>query len=388
MARPRSKRLVRLTLFVAMLGVLAAIPAEAMAKRGDVRVMTRNVYLGADLGPGLGASNFQELVNAAGVILNEVDSNDFGVRAKGLAAEIRDRKPHLVGLQEAALWRTAPCTNSPIPPSATTVRWDFIDLLMKELNRGKKRYRLAVAQPEFDFEIYVNQDGNEQTAAPGCQFGAELNGRLTMRDAILVKRGVKTRRARGDAFDTLLQVRPAGVPVNVTRGWTSVEARVRGAGRFKFVNTHLEAFDNQERNGTNDGESVGNGEVRQAQARELIARDGPARSKLRTILLGDFNSDVRTEVKPGDSLAYRALLAAGFVERSTFRIMSCCLNTSDMPVSGGGKLSDFDHIVDHVMTNSPRKVRFRRGAVTGRQPVNGFWNSDHAGLFSLLNLRR
>jgi endonuclease/exonuclease/phosphatase family metal-dependent hydrolase len=379
---------IRWVLLCTAFAVLAAFPAAAVAKRGDVKVMTRNIYLGADLGPGLAAQNPQQLVNGAGVILNEVDANDFGVRARGLAAEIRQRGPHLVGLQEAALWRTQPCTNPPIPPSATTVRWDSIDLLMKELNRGKKRYRLAIAQPQFDFEIWVNQDGNEQTAAPGCPFGSELNGRLTMRDAILVKRGVKTKRARGAAFDKLLQVRPAGAPVNVTRGWTSVEARIKGAGRFKFVNTHLEAFDNQAQNGTNDGETVGNGEVRQAQARELIARGGPARSKLRTILLGDLNSDVRTEVKPGDSLAYRALLAGGFRERSRSDVMSCCLETSLMPVSGGGAFDDFDHIVDHVMTNKPRKVRFRRGAVTGRAPVNGFWNSDHAGLYSLLNLRR
>ena len=379
----------RLTLLALVFAVLAAFPAAAMAKRGDVKVMSRNVYLGADLGPGTSATSLQELVNAAGVILNEVDTNDFSVRARGLAAEIRERNPHLVGLQEVALWRTAPCTNSPIPPSATTVRWDFLQLLMTELNRGGARYRVAIAQPEFDFEVYVNQDGNEQTAAPGCPLGSELNGRLTMRDVILVKRrGVRTSGAQGAAFDTLLQVRPGGVPVNITRGWTRVVARISGVGRFNFVNTHLEAFDNQASNNTNDGETVGNGEVRQAQARELVARDGPARSKLRTILLGDLNSDVRTEVRPGDSLAYRALLAARFVERSTFRIMSCCLNTSLMPVSGGGQFSDFDHIVDHVMTNKPRKVRFRRGAVTGRQPVNGFWNSDHAGLYSLLNLRR
>jgi endonuclease/exonuclease/phosphatase family metal-dependent hydrolase len=378
----------RWVLLCTAFAVLAAFPATAAAKRGDVKVMSRNVYLGADLGPGLAAQNLQQLVNGAGVVLGEVDANDFRVRARGLAAEIRQRGPHLVGLQEAALWRTQACTANPIPPNATTVRWDYVQLLLDELNRGKKRYRLVVEQPQFDFEIFVNQDGNEQTSAPGCQFGSELNGRLTMRDAILAKRGVKTRRARGAAFDTLLQVRPAGVPVNVTRGWTRTEARIPGAGRFNFVNTHLEAFDNQAQNGTNDGSSVGNGEVRQAQARELTARGGPARSKLRTILLGDLNSDVATEVRPGDSLAYRSLLARGFRERSRSDVMSCCLETSLLTVAGGGEFDDFDHIVDHVMTNKPRKVRFRSGAVTGRAPVNGFWNSDHAGLYSLLNLRR
>lgn len=380
---------IRWVLLCTAFAVLAAFPAAAVAKRGDVKVMSRNVYLGADLGPGTSATSLQQLVNAAGVILNEVDTNDFRVRARGLAAEIRGRNPHLVGLQEVALWRTQPCTASPIPPSATTVRWDFLDLLMSELNRGKKRYRIVHSQNEFDFEVPVNQDGNEQTSAPGCPLGSEINGRLTMRDVIIAKRGgVKTSKARGAEFDTQLQVRPGGVPVNVTRGWAATEARIRGVGRFNFVNTHLEAFDNQAQNGTNDGQTVGNGEVRQAQARELVAAGGPARSKLRTILLGDLNSDVATEVKPGDSLAYRALLASGMRERSRSDIRSCCLNTSLMPVSGGGAFGDFDHIVDHVMTNKPRKVRFRSGAVVGRAPVNGFWNSDHAGLFSLLNLKR
>ena len=67
--------------------------------------MTRNIYLGADLGPGTSATNLQELVNAAGVIENEVDANMFNVRAQGLAREIRNQNPDLVGLQEAAHWR-------------------------------------------------------------------------------------------------------------------------------------------------------------------------------------------------------------------------------------------------------------------------------------------
>src|SRR5918994_1249714 len=69
----------RLTLLALVFAVLAAFPAAAMAKRGDVKVMSRNVYLGADLGPGTSATSLQELVNAAGVILNEVDTNDFSV---------------------------------------------------------------------------------------------------------------------------------------------------------------------------------------------------------------------------------------------------------------------------------------------------------------------
>jgi endonuclease/exonuclease/phosphatase family metal-dependent hydrolase len=392
-ARPRSfpaasRRLwIRLTLLAVAAAVAGAFPAAAAAKPANVKVMSRNVYLGADLGPGTTATGLQELANAAGVILSEVDQNAFATRAKGLAAEIRQRNPHLVGLQEVALWRTGPCTNIPIPPKATDVRYDFLDLLLDELNRGRNRYRAVVTQNEFDFEVYVNQDGNESTAAPGCPLGSELNGRLTMRDVILARRGgVKTSRARSDNFDTLLQVRPGGVPVDVTRGWTRVDAKVKSR-RFRFVNTHLEAFDNQAANGRNNGPDVGNGEIREAQARELFAPGGPARSKRRVILLGDLNSDVETAIRPGDERAFQSLLDADFVVRGPRDPFSCCLNSSLLTETGGGAAGDFDHIVDHILTDTPRKVRLRSSAVTGLAPVNGFWSSDHAGVFSSLRLR-
>jgi endonuclease/exonuclease/phosphatase family metal-dependent hydrolase len=362
-------------------------PSGAGAADGTkVKVMTRNLYLGADLGPGVRATNFQELVNAAGTILNEVDANKFGVRAKGLANEILKKKPHLVGMQEVALWRTGPCTKVPIPPSATKVRYDYLKQLLKRLNKDGPKYHKVVVKPEFDFEIQANTDGNEDTSAPGCPFGSELNARLTMRDAIIARNGVQTSDPRKGTFDTLLQVRPSGVEVDVTRGWTRATAKVPGAGKFTFVNTHLEAFDSAKTgNHTNKGNDVGRGRVRQAQAKELFAAGGPATGKL-VVLVGDLNSDKKTEVQVGDALAYKALLNNGFKERSTDDPLSCCLESSLLTANGGGKVSDFDHQVDHVMTNAPEKVSLFGSSVTGRNPVNGFWDSDHAGLFSTLGL--
>jgi hypothetical protein len=63
---------------------------------------------------------------------------------------------------------------------------------------------------------------------------------------------------------------------------------------------------------------------------------------------------------------------------------SCCLESSLLTSGGGGKVSDFDHIVDHVMTDTPKAIRFVRSYITGRQPVNGYWSSDHAGVVSEL----
>jgi endonuclease/exonuclease/phosphatase family metal-dependent hydrolase len=364
---------------------LVLVPA-ADAKPATVKVMTRNLYLGADLGPGMNATDLQGLVNGAGQILNQVDANNFPVRAKGLAKEIRTTTPDIVGLQEAALWRTEPCDRNPLPPAATTARYDYVASLLREVNRGKKLYRVAVVKPEFDFEVWANTDGNEATSGPNCPMGSEINGRLTMRDAILVRKGVRVASPRSGTFKTLLRVKPAGVNVDVTRGWTSIDATVHGK-KFRFVNTHLEAFDNSPNgNTTNADTTVGNGEVRQAQAKELIAAGGPARSKLPVILLGDLNSDVKTEVKPGDGLAYRALLDSKFVERSTYNPLGCCLRADVLTTAGGGKPSDFDHKVDHVMTNKPKKVKLLSSLITGRSPVNGFWDSDHAGVLSVLRV--
>jgi endonuclease/exonuclease/phosphatase family metal-dependent hydrolase len=374
-------------IFVALLALPSGAAAGTSKPKPNVRVMTRNLFLGGDLTPGTQATSLQQLVTAAGVILKQVDDNKFGVRAKGLAGEIIKANPDVVGLQEVALWRTEPCTESPLPPHAAQVRYDYLKLLLDQLNKGKRRYRTVVSQDEFDFEVWVNTDGNESTAAPGCPLGSEINGRLTMRDAILARvgGGVTTSNAKGGHFNSLLQVRPGGVATNVTRGWTRADVKLRGVPKFRFVNTHLEAFDNQPTNHVSTGADVGNGQIRELQAKELFKAGGPATGR-RVILLGDLNSDVKTEVKPGDGLAYRALLRGGFAERSTSKPLGCCLHGDLLTTSGGGKLSDFNHQVDHVMTNAPRKVRLVSSSVPGRKPVNGFWDSDHAGLFSGLIL--
>jgi endonuclease/exonuclease/phosphatase family metal-dependent hydrolase len=150
------------------------------------------------------------------------------------------------------------------------------------------------------------------------------------------------------------------------------------------VNTHLEAFDNQASNHTNQGTDVGNGKVRKAQALELIAPGGPAAGDKPVVLLGDLNSDVKTQLKPGDGAADWQLLEAGFAERSTRDPLSCCLSADVLRVGAGADVSQFDHKVDHIMTNDPGHVRRGRTAVTGRRPHNGFWDSDHAGLFTAL----
>jgi endonuclease/exonuclease/phosphatase family metal-dependent hydrolase len=341
--------------------------------------MTRNLYLGADLAPAIGAPSLEAFVAATGQILREVTANDFPTRAQGLAEEILAEKPDLVGLQEVALWRTGPPSLAPVlsgEPSATTVRYDYLQLLLDQLNKGPDRYEVVVAQDEFDLEAPgdENRVPGDGPAAEGIP-NAEINGRLTMRDVILARRGagVQTSNTQSGNFKTLLAVPILGKPLTIKRGWTATDAKVRGSDWFRFVNTHLEAFD----------PATLVPSIRALQAGELVAPGGPATGSLPVVLVGDLNSDDDT-VEPGDQQAYRVLLEAGLVERSTADPLSCCLKSSLLAKGAGGSVADFDHQVDHVMTNDPEDIELKGSEVTGLLPVNGFWDSDHAGLFSAL----
>src|SRR5919108_5681205 len=120
----------------AVAGLLAgvAVPAAAEAKRGPtVTVMTRNLFLGADLSPAIGATSIEEAIDGSGEIWRELRRTKFPKRAKPLAREIKRSKADLVGLQEVALWRKQTPSDggsrpiSPLPGAtpATTVEQDL-----------------------------------------------------------------------------------------------------------------------------------------------------------------------------------------------------------------------------------------------------------------------
>jgi endonuclease/exonuclease/phosphatase family metal-dependent hydrolase len=364
---------------VIVLAIPVAADAAQSASQGGpkVTVMTRNVFLGADLGPALGAPTLDEAIDGAGVILNEVDATNFPERAVPLAKEIKASKADLVGLQEVALWREQIPSDLGAPPSgigvpATEVRYDFLALLLQELRRIGAKYEVVRVQQEFDEELPADLDGSNAT---GGAFGAELDGRLTMRDVILAKKGGSVRlTGETDAahFTTMfVPVVGGSIPIPVERGWVSAEATIgRSSTEFRFVNTHLEAF--------------GADTIREAQAKELFAPGGPLETDKQVILVGDINSGTaaRHNVQGTDQLAFQALLDFGMTDNGA--VQSCCYSDLFDPTQV------FDHTVDHVLTKPGLEAR--KPFVTGNDPAertqSGLWPSDHGGVVSTLELEK
>jgi hypothetical protein len=263
-----SHRRLGAALVAACVALPLAVPSLASAGSStsrDVKVMTRNLYLGADLIPLATQPNREAFEKAAAERFQTVLQNDYPTRAKAIAREIRRHKPDLIGLQEAARWLRGPdgVKDGGTTP-ATQVVYDSTDILLRELQALGQRYRVVRARDWFDYE------------APTA-LGHDV--RLIQRDVILIRTNSKVKAgktfAKGfrDTFDPPTVVGVA----RQKRGYVGVDARL-GNRRFRFVTTHLEAYDPE----------IGEKQARQLLRNELASKRRPS------ILMGDFNSDPKT----------------------------------------------------------------------------------------------
>jgi hypothetical protein len=394
-ARRSSKKIATTLALAALAAPLAVAPADASTGSRpvpDVRVMTRNLYLGADImrpieavqgvDPADQLGTLVALANASETTREIVDKTDFNVRGKLLAAEIDRKRPDLVGLQEVALWRHGPLELDKVTvPNATIVDYDFLKILLADLEARGLDYR----------PVSVNRLSDVESPA----FSGPLNAptstprdvRLTMRDVILkrVGSGLTILSHHERKYSHNLSLAIAGHAMNFTRGyqWVDVRRQVNGK-RFRFINTHLEAFSS---------------DMAFAQAREMLA--GPARYPGPTIIVCDCNSDpLNGTVKPGDTMPHWApywLITGknGFsdtwlqIHQAQQGWTSGLSETVDDP-SGAG----FDHRIDMVFarTSDGGRLRAHWGWVVGTadsvvgttpaspDPTTGLWPSDHGGV--------
>lgn len=343
----------RASLCVAACLIALVLPPAADAvtpAKPDLTVMSRNLYLGADIIKLVGAQDLAGEAQLAAALHQVVDQTRYPVRVKAIAREIRRTKPDVIGLQEVARYYRGADGASHDQP-ATTPLYDWLALLRTELKALGLRYRVVVEQTELDITV------------PSAE-GYPL--RLQLGNAVLVRGGKRARVTKvkplsGRFADQLQVALPSG-PVALMRGYAGLDGTVAGQ-RFRFLDPHAEAYSPAAANG---------------QFKELLA--GPAKSrKLPTIIAGDFNSD---PADTGTDNAYKTVIAAGFVNTGR-RVDTCCQSeTVNNPVS------QLDEWIDHIVVRPRAKVL--RWDVIGETPadmIDGLWPSDHAGVVATIRLR-
>jgi endonuclease/exonuclease/phosphatase family metal-dependent hydrolase len=338
---------------VALLAIAALAPASAeAAKKPDVTVMSRNLYLGADIVKLATSQSLDDEMAQAQALHATVDQTNFPVRAKAIAAEIKKNKPDVIGLQEVARYFRGPDGVHDGVMNATTPIYDFLAILQKEIKAQGLSYKVVSQQKEFDAEVPSND-------------GYDL--RLQFGNAVLVKKGkgatVKARKAlKGTFTDQLTVPLPSGA-VTLTRGWAGMDATVAGK-KFRFIDPHAEAYSD---------------DIATNQFKELL-KTGAKSKKVTTIMSGDFNSDpTAAGARAG---GYNAVIGAGFKDTSG-RVNTCCQSetVNNLP-------SQLSQWIDHIVVRP--KVKVLKRVVVGNKPadmIQGLWPSDHAGVVAKLRLK-
>jgi endonuclease/exonuclease/phosphatase family metal-dependent hydrolase len=325
-----------------------------------ITVMSRNLYLGAELSPLFTLADPMQLPFVVASLWGDVQANDFATRAAAIAHEIAVQEPQLIGLQEVALY-------SAQAPDQPPVVLDYLALLQASLMARGLDYRVAASVDNISIELpYFT----------GSSFGM-IN--YTLRDIILARGDVQTSNAAAANYSAMLPLSVAGTPVFVPRGWTAVDATRYGT-TIRFVNTHLESF-----------HPVFNG----LQAAELMGiLAGEEKS---VVLVGDINSG------PGDPdnrPAYGIFQTAGFTDAWSSAHpgvdgFTCCFddNLSELTRTP-------DHRIDVVLFRQPRNadvgVQRVSAATVGGAPGDRVWStlagahlwpSDHLGVVATLQYR-
>ncbi len=342
-----------------------AFSSVGTSSDGEITVLTRNVYIGANIGA-IFLVDFTDpiaVVQAASAIFANVQNTRFTERAVALADEIEEGRPHLIGLQEVARFITID------PASGPTGVLDYLALLNAELlDRG------------LHYEVVRVQENTEVTLPIAIDFGTGMITEavnFTDRDVVLARSDVRILDVASGNYQAQVPVAPG---LTLKRGWIRVEAELDGQS-YNFVNTHLE------------GQALA--QVQAFQLQELL---GSVLAGLNgvTILVGDLNSDA--EAGPGDpswTPTYNTLIAQGFLDtwvlehpRGRERGFTCCHDDDlrnlrpalDERIDfvlvrdDGGSFGRLEIEVDdvEVLGDETDDLTFR----------SGLWPSDHAGLIA------
>lgn len=302
--------------------LVAPANGAAAAEPYDVTVMSRNIYLGSDVGVAL--ELLPDFPAAAQFMWDQVRATDFSKRAVRLAAEAAQERPELIGIQEATTWY---CKKYPWSKSVTV--FDFLEELIAATKQTGVGYSLASANG-----VNAYNPGYSISAIPFLTkvkdpdrfiplFGSdEVACGFTIGDAILVRDDVasKVKQVGNTEYEATYSIIPT--LMTIYRGYTWLDLQVRDS-LVRVISTHLESIW--------DEGKIPNSAL---QAEQLVADLRGAKMPL--IVMGDFNADPRdprsaTEPNPGlqpvqsDTCptagaakcnAYQTMIEAGFTNSS------------------------------------------------------------------------
>lgn len=337
-------------------GLLGGLALPSLgASSPDLTVMTRNLYVGADLFELYRAGSVAELRQIAGDLLETILGHPFSARMDAIADEIAATRPDVIGIQEGAVVRTQQPSDFSINPfpNASEVVVDLLELLGARLSARGLGYEVAAATVTSDIEI------------PADVGGHGIDVRLTDRTAILVRDGLEVNDTRAGTFDAARSISAAGLTVlTLRRGYCLAELTTAGI-RTVVATTHLESAD---------------ADIRLRQARELLERlptDRPL------VLAGDLNSG--PELSPA---AYDRLTRSFTDTHTALEVESpggTCCHDADLRNEDAQLASRIDAIlyrggleptaIQRVGTDPADRAVIERDGET--IPL---WPSDHAGV--------
>jgi len=415
------KTLLFLVLFLVALGLIVPVASANWGWPKDkVKVMTRNLYLGADIFKVVeAAENPNPLLGgldvpiAVSTMFQTVQYTNFPERAEALADEIFFLRPHLIGLQEVSTWYIQSPSDFfyPFPPHinpdqlpADTVVYDFLQILLDALAARGLNYQVAVSTAD-------NLDGgNADLELPMLTGFIEIPGypdpiptfddlRLVDRDVILVRGDVDTSNPATASYTNNVSQSVGGVEMSFTRGWTAVDAEV-GGEVYRFVNTHLEI--------SNCPYSIFR-VVQAAQMQELLTILSYEPKQI--ILAGDFNSSPEDvpglgympELLDEDCLPIEGMEEFGIPYVPPYMIAKDYFGylnawelifwprdgfTSGFNDTVDDPDAELTERIDHIFLSQDKDARYVLGIRTGAHEFcmtpSGLWPSDHAGVFTYI----
>ncbi len=380
------------------LSFISVVPAQAAD--AQVKVMTRNLYLGADVGVAMDL--IPDLSAAAQFMWDQVKKTDFNKRAPRLAAEVIAQKPEVIGLQEATIWfckknvfskRTEVFNFTKQFLAATKAQGTEYVLAQKDgktaLNTGYSIAAVPFVTMVNDPETFQPLFGQDKAAC-----GFEIADALAIRADL----AAKVLRVGNTEFEQTYTIVPT--IMTIYRGYTWADIQI-GNTPVRFVATHLESLW--------DENKVPNAAI---QAQQLIKDLSDTKNPI--IVMGDFNSDPRDprmpeNPNPGEQPvasdacpagtskcnAYLLMSEAGFVDAGPDPMlpenyswgMNALLTGPDTQrlkfAQQLGNSAGYTDRLDYVFSRNGAKVVSSQ--LVGNTAPNNL-NTDHAGIVATLSI--